>query len=59
MTVGENVAFGLREHTDLSEEEIQTIVARKLEQVGLPGIQSTMPGELSGGMKSEWGWLEP
>ena len=38
MTVGENVAFGLREHTDLSEEEIQTIVARKLEQVGLPGI---------------------
>ena len=39
MTVGENVAFGLREHTDLSEEEIQTIVARKLEQVGLPGIR--------------------
>ena len=38
MTVGENVAFGLREHTDLSEEEIQTIVASKLEQVGLPGF---------------------
>lgn len=55
MTVGENVAFGLREHTDLSEEEIQTIVARKLEQVGLPGIQSTMPGELSGGMKKRVG----
>ena len=55
MTVGENVAFGLREHTDLSEEKIQTIVARKLEQVGLPGIQSTMPGELSGGMKKRVG----
>ena len=35
MTVGENVAFGLREHTDLSEEKIQTIVARKLEQSGV------------------------
>lgn len=55
MTVGENVAFGLREHTDLSEEKIQTIVARKLDQVGLPGIQSTMPGELSGGMKKRVG----
>ena len=55
LNVFENVAFGLREHTDLSEEEIQTIVARKLEQVGLPGIQSTMPGELSGGMKKRVG----
>lgn len=55
MTVGENVAFGLREHTDLSEERIQAIVASKLEQVGLPGIQDTMPGELSGGMKKRVG----
>lgn len=55
MTVGENVAFGLREHTKLSEEEIQSIVSRKLEQVGLPGIQSAMPGELSGGMKKRVG----
>lgn len=51
MTVGENVAFGLREHTDYSEEKIQHIVSEKLELVGLPGSQEYMPGELSGGMK--------
>ena len=55
MTVGENVAFGLREHTELDEQEIQAIVAKKLEQVGLPGIQQMMPGELSGGMKKRVG----
>ena len=51
MTVGDNVSFGLREHTDLSEDKIQEIVAEKLELVGLPGMQKMMPGELSGGMK--------
>lgn len=51
MTVGDNVAFGLREHTDLSEAEISRIVAEKLELVGLPGTEHMMPGELSGGMK--------
>lgn len=51
MTVGDNVAFGLREHTKLSEKEISKIVAEKLELVGLPGIENYMPGELSGGMK--------
>ena len=51
MTVGENVAFGLREHTDYPEEKIRAIVAEKLEQVGLPGMENAMPGELSGGMK--------
>lgn len=51
MTVGENVAFGLREHTDYSEEKIRQIVAEKLELVGLPDSQNYMPGELSGGMK--------
>ena len=55
MTVGENVAFGLREHTDYSDEKIRAIVAEKLEQVGLPGIESAMPGELSGGMKKRVG----
>lgn len=55
MTVGENVAFGLREHTDYSEEKIRAVVAEKLEQVGLPGIESAMPGELSGGMKKRVG----
>lgn len=51
MTVGDNVAFGLREHTDMSEAEIVEVVAEKLAQVGLPGIENAMPGELSGGMK--------
>lgn len=55
MTVGDNVAFGLREHTDYSEEKIRKIVAEKLEQVGLPGIEAAMPGELSGGMKKRVG----
>jgi len=51
LTVGENVAFGLRQHTEMSEEEIQKIVAERLEQVGLPGTQAAYPAELSGGMK--------
>lgn len=51
MTVGDNVAFGLREHTALSEEEIKKVVAEKLELVGLPGAESMMPTALSGGMK--------
>jgi len=51
MTVGENVAFGLREHTKLSEEEIQNQVRRKLRMVGLAGREDLMPEELSGGMK--------
>ena len=51
MTVGENVAFGLREHTDLSEKEIQGIVEEKLQMVGLGHLSEMMPSELSGGMK--------
>ena len=51
MTVGDNVAFGLREHTDFSEEKIQEIVREKLSLVGLPDEEDMMPGELSGGMK--------
>lgn len=51
MTVGENVAFGLREHRYLPEKEIRRIVKEKLELVGLPGVEEKMPGELSGGMK--------
>lgn len=51
MTVGENVAFGLREHTNLSEEEIIKQVRRKLRMVGLFGKEHLMPGALSGGMK--------
>ena len=51
MTVGDNVAFGLREHTQLSEERIAAIVREKLHLVGLDGVEHLMPGELSGGMK--------
>ena len=51
MSVGENVAFGLREHTDLSESEIAKIVSRNLRMVGLGEREHVMPNELSGGMK--------
>lgn len=51
MTVGDNVAFGLREHTDYPEERIQQLVAEKLAQVGMPETADYMPGQLSGGMK--------
>ena len=55
MSVGENVSFGLREHTDKSEAEIRRIVEEKLELVGLPGVEKLMPQELSGGMKKRVG----
>lgn len=51
MTVGENVAFGLRQHTSMSEEEIAQMVRRRLRMVGLAGQEAVMPSELSGGMK--------
>ena len=50
MSVFDNVAFPLREHTDLSEEMIRDLVLMKLEAVGLRGAHALMPGELSGGM---------
>ena len=51
MTVGDNVAFGLIEHTNYDKEKIQSIVREKLHQVGLDGVENRMPNELSGGMK--------
>lgn len=50
MTVFENVAFPLREHTDLPEELINHLVLTKLQTVGLRGAAKLMPHELSGGM---------
>lgn len=50
LTVYENVAFQLREHTDLPEELIHDLVLMKLNAVGLRGAQALMPSELSGGM---------
>ncbi len=55
LTVGENVAFGLRQHTAKSEEEIQAIVREMLELVGLPQAKEQYPAELSGGMKKRVG----
>ncbi len=55
MTVGENVAFPLVEHTRLSAREIQDVVAEKLRLVGLTGVAHKMPGELSGGMRKRVG----
>ena len=55
MSVGDNVAFGLREHTDKSEAEIGRIVKEKLALVGLPDAAGMMPNELSGGMKKRVG----
>ena len=55
LSVGENVAFGLRRHFKLPEDEIQRRVAALLEMVGMPGTQSMMPAELSGGMKKRVG----
>lgn len=50
MTVFDNVAFPLREHSKLPESMIRTIVLMKLEAVGLRGARDLFPAELSGGM---------
>ncbi len=50
LDVFENVAFPLREHTKLSEDEIRKLVLTQLEAVGLKGARDLMPSELSGGM---------
>jgi phospholipid/cholesterol/gamma-HCH transport system ATP-binding protein len=55
ITVGENVAFPLRRHTDYDDDEIDEIVHEKLSQVGLEADYAKMPAELSGGMKKRVG----
>ena len=55
MTVGDNVAFPLHEHTQLAEEVIDIVVRLKLQQVGMRDVESLMPSELSGGMKRRAG----
>jgi phospholipid/cholesterol/gamma-HCH transport system ATP-binding protein len=55
MTVGENVAFPLREHTAMKEKEIRETVADRLRSVGLTGVEEKMPSELSGGMRKRVG----
>ena len=55
LTVAQNVAFPLEEHTDLTKEEIDAIVKEKLALVNLSGFEDFMPSELSGGMKKRAG----
>jgi phospholipid/cholesterol/gamma-HCH transport system ATP-binding protein len=51
MTVGENVALPLKEHTRLADSTVNIMLRLKLEQVGLAGYEDYMPSQLSGGMK--------
>ncbi|MDR3745444.1 MAG: ATP-binding cassette domain-containing protein [Acidobacteriaceae bacterium] len=51
ITVGENVAFPLRERHDLAEDQIQHIVTGMLEMVGVAGMEGLLPSDLSTGMK--------
>ncbi len=51
MTVGENIALPLLEHSDLAPSTIEVMVRIKLEQVGLSGFENFSPSQLSGGMK--------
>ncbi len=55
LTVAENIAYPLRMHFKMKKSEIQSIIAQNLERVGLPGIESKMPSELSGGMQKRVG----
>jgi phospholipid/cholesterol/gamma-HCH transport system ATP-binding protein len=55
MTVGDNVAFPLREHTKLSEKEIADKVKEKLAVVDLHEVEQKYPAELSGGMRKRVG----
>jgi phospholipid/cholesterol/gamma-HCH transport system ATP-binding protein len=64
MTVYDNVAFPLRQHTELSEEEIRQVVSKRLSEVGLDAADNKLPNELSGGMRKRAGFaralvLEP
>jgi phospholipid/cholesterol/gamma-HCH transport system ATP-binding protein len=55
MTLYDNVAFPLREHTKKSESEIHHVVMEKMELAGLVGAEDKLPGEISGGMRKRAG----
>ena len=55
LNIFENIAFPLREHTQIADNVIKTIVTMKLEMVGLRGTEDLMPSQLSGGMMKRVG----
>ena len=55
LTVGENVALPLLQHTDLSPDEVENTVLQKLQMVGLNGFHDLKPAEISGGMRKRVG----
>jgi len=55
MKVWENVGFGLKRHTHLTDTEIKETAVQKLKMVGLVGVEDVMPSELSGGMRKRVG----
>ena len=56
LTIGENVALPLREHTKMNDADIRHLVTQTLESVGLPHVEDRMPAELSGGMVKRAGF---
>ncbi len=56
LTIGDNVALPLREHTRLPEAEIRRVVSETLESVGLANVEDRYPAELSGGMVKRAGF---
>ncbi|MBV8299617.1 MAG: ATP-binding cassette domain-containing protein, partial [Candidatus Eremiobacteraeota bacterium] len=56
LTIGENVALPLREHSKMSEDEIRKVVSETLESVGLAHVEERFPAELSGGMVKRAGF---
>ncbi len=64
MNLYDNVAFPLRQHTEKGEDEVEHVVMRRLDEVGLASARTKMPNELSGGMRKRAGFaralvLEP
>jgi len=55
MTLAENIALPLRQHTSLAKDEIDDLIALKLRLVGLDGFENFYPAEISGGMKKRAG----
>ncbi len=55
LTVWENVGFALKQHTKMTDDEIRAVATKKLELVGLKGVEDKMPADLSGGMKKRVG----